>query len=57
MGKRGQTVDDIMADYRKVPMSIRSNKINEIYQLRFLQNIASTLERIEEQLWKLARRK
>jgi len=57
MGQRGQTVDEIMSDYRKVEVENRTSNINVIYILRFLQNIASTLERIEEQLWKLARRK
>jgi len=52
-----QTVRDIMADYKKVPIDDRDSSLNRIYMLRFLQNIASTLERIEEQLWKLARRK
>lgn len=46
----GQTVDDIMHDYGKVPIEDRTSNINVIYQLRFLQNIASTLERIEKKL-------
>ena len=51
MGQRGQTVDEIMHDYRKVQVEDRTSNLNEIYMLRFLQNIASTLERIEEQLF------
>jgi len=49
----GQTVDEIMRDYGKVEIEDRTSNINIIYQLRFLQNIASTLERIEEKLWKI----
>lgn len=45
----GQTVDDIMRDYGKVAIEDRTSNINVIYILRFLQNIASTLERIEKQ--------
>ena len=45
-----QTVRDIMSDYRKVPVEDRTKGINAIYQLRFLQNIAATLERIEEKI-------
>jgi len=44
-----QTVRDIMADYKKVPIDDRTSGLNEIYMLRFLQNIAATLERIEKQ--------
>jgi len=50
MGRKGQTVYDIMRDYGKVPIDDRTRDCNVIYQLRFLQNIASTLERIEEKL-------
>ncbi|MBA7517304.1 hypothetical protein ES705_09357 [subsurface metagenome] len=46
----GQTVDEIMRAYGEVPIEDRTRNINVIYQLRFLQNIASTLERIEKQL-------
>ena len=53
MGQKGQTVDDIMRDYKEVSLDDRTSDINVIYQLRFLQNIASTLERIEEKLWKI----
>lgn len=45
-----QTVRDIMADYKKVPVDERPPNLNRIYMLRFLQNIAATLERIEKQL-------
>ena len=44
-----QTVRDIMADYEKVPIDDRTRFLNTIYMLRFLQNIAATLERIEKQ--------
>ena len=50
MGRRGQTVDEIMRAYGEVEIEDRTSNINVIYILRFLQNIASTLERIEEKL-------
>jgi len=43
-----QTVRDIMTDYKKVPVDDRTRGLNAVYQLRFLQNIAATLERIEK---------
>ena len=43
------TVRDIMSDYKKVPVDDRTDSLNTIYMLRFLQNIAATLERIEKQ--------
>lgn len=45
-----QTVRDIMTDYKKVPVSMRTDTINNLYMLRFLQNIVATLERIEKHI-------